>query len=103
MQAQLNQIQKIVQDGQHLATIGVNVVGDVNDALERVTGMDHDGDGMVRQQPLRECRSWHYVFPCVDMRRGWVVCRSEGARACEKASVGGLQASETTLSPTSGK
>jgi hypothetical protein len=49
MQAQLNQIQKIVQDGQHLATIGVNVVGDVNDALERVTGMDHDGDGMVRQ------------------------------------------------------
>jgi hypothetical protein len=68
--AELKQMHKIVEDGQHIATIGVNAAADINAALERVTGLDHDGDGTVRQQLMRECRSWYYFFPCVDTRRG---------------------------------
>ncbi len=68
--AEFKQMHRIVQDGQHIATIGVNAAADLNAALERVTGWDHDGDGTVRQQLMRECRSWYYFFPCVDTRRG---------------------------------
>jgi hypothetical protein len=50
----------------------------VIEAIERMrdattaamTNRDIDGDGQVRQQPLRECRSWYYFSPCVDTRRG---------------------------------
>jgi len=67
--AEFKQMHRIVQD-QHIATIGVNAAADLNAALERATGWDHDGDGTVRQQLMRECRSWYYFFPCVDTRRG---------------------------------
>ena len=61
---------KIVEDGKHIAQGVVTAAADVNSVIERVFGVDLDGDGQVRQQPLRECRSWYYFSPCVDTRRG---------------------------------
>jgi hypothetical protein len=85
IQAELKQMHKIVEDGKHIAQGVVTAAADVNSVIERVFGVDLDGDGQVRQQPMRKCRSWHYFCSCVDKLRGGVACRPEKAQSWSEA------------------
>ena len=65
---------------------GLQRLVNINNEMERVFGVDLDGDGKVgahlRQQPQRKSSSGYQFPPCVDTsRRGGVAYRSEPARA----------------------
>ena len=91
IQVDLKQLLKFAEDGKHVAQGVVTAAADVNSVIERYTGWDLDGDGTVSQQPLCDCRSWHYFFPCVDKRCGGVACRSEKARSWRNPAVNGSE------------
>jgi hypothetical protein len=60
---------------------GLQGMINLNNEMERVFGVDLDGDGKVRQQPQPKSSSGYQFPSCVDTPRGGVPYRSEPARA----------------------